>query len=138
MKAAGQDPIEGRIRLISSHSDASLAEEVQSLLRLIMVWWQVRTFHSEELRSSMRYTRSPSVLSAWPACQQYFGSASSAAKSRTRRDGGMNKVFLARFPGRVTLSKVMPYASYMPEQLPAIPWVDKDGSLTSKFFGTLF
>jgi murein L,D-transpeptidase YafK len=53
-------------------------------------------------------------------------------------DGGMNKVFLARFPGRVTLSKVMPYASYMPEQLPPIPWVDKDGSLTSKFFGTLF
>ncbi len=53
-------------------------------------------------------------------------------------DGGMNKVFLARFPGRVTLSKVMPYASYMPEQLPPIPWVDNDGSLTSKFFGTLF
>jgi hypothetical protein len=53
-------------------------------------------------------------------------------------DGGMNKVFLARFPGRVTLSKVMPYASYMPEQLPPIPWVDNHGSLTSKFFGTLF
>ena len=52
-------------------------------------------------------------------------------------DGGMNKVFLARFPGRVTLAKVMPYASHLP-QLPAIPWVDNDGSLTSKLFGTLF
>ncbi len=35
-------------------------------------------------------------------------------------DGGMNEVFLARFPGRVTLAKVMPYASYLP-QLPPIP-----------------
>jgi murein L,D-transpeptidase YafK len=52
-------------------------------------------------------------------------------------DGGMNKVFLARFPGRVTLAKVLPYASHLP-QLPPIPWVDNDGSLTSKLFGTLF
>src|SRR5213596_2564886 len=52
-------------------------------------------------------------------------------------DGGMNKVFLARFPGRVTLSKVLPYASHLPE-LPPIRWVDNDGSLTSKLFGTLF
>jgi murein L,D-transpeptidase YafK len=52
-------------------------------------------------------------------------------------DGGMNDVFLARFPGRVTLAKVMPYASYLP-QLPPIPWVDTEGSLTSKLFGTLF
>jgi murein L,D-transpeptidase YafK len=52
-------------------------------------------------------------------------------------DGGMNKVFVARFPGRVTLAKVQPYASYWP-QLPPIPWVDNDGSLTSKWFGTLF
>jgi murein L,D-transpeptidase YafK len=52
-------------------------------------------------------------------------------------DGGMNKVFLARFPGRVTLAKVLPYASYLP-QLPPVPWVDSDGSLTSKLFGTLF
>jgi murein L,D-transpeptidase YafK len=49
-------------------------------------------------------------------------------------DGGMNEVFLARFPGRVTLAKVLPYASYLP-QLPPIPWVDNDGSLTSKWFG---
>ncbi len=52
-------------------------------------------------------------------------------------DGGMNKVFIAQFPGRVMLAKVMPYASYLP-QLPPIPWVDNDGSLTSKFFGNLF
>jgi murein L,D-transpeptidase YafK len=52
-------------------------------------------------------------------------------------DGGMNEVFLARFPGRVTLAKVMPYASYWP-QLPPIPWVDSGGSLTSRWFGTLF
>jgi murein L,D-transpeptidase YafK len=52
-------------------------------------------------------------------------------------DGGMNEVFLARFPGSVTLAKVMPYASHLP-QLPPIRWVDNDGSLTSKMFGTLF
>jgi len=52
-------------------------------------------------------------------------------------DGGMNKAFLAQYPGRVTLAKVLPYASYLP-QLPPIPWVDNDGSLTSKWFGTSF
>jgi hypothetical protein len=51
--------------------------------------------------------------------------------------GGMNKVFLARFPYRVTLAKVMPYASYLP-QLPPVPWIDSDGSLTSKWFGVSF
>lgn len=50
-------------------------------------------------------------------------------------DGGMNKAFLTRFPGRVTLAKVMPYASYLP-QLPPIPWIDEDGSLTSRWFGS--
>jgi murein L,D-transpeptidase YafK len=49
-------------------------------------------------------------------------------------DGGMNKAFLARFPGRIMLSKVMPYASYLPH-LPPIPWIGNDGSLTSKWFG---
>jgi murein L,D-transpeptidase YafK len=49
-------------------------------------------------------------------------------------DGGMNEIFLARFPVRVTLAKVMPYASYLP-QLPPVPWVDNTGSLTSRFFG---
>ena len=52
-------------------------------------------------------------------------------------DGGMNQAFLAKFPGRIMLSKVLPYASYLP-QLPPIPWIDNDGSLTSKWFGTLF
>ena len=52
-------------------------------------------------------------------------------------DGGMNKAFLAQFPGRVTLSKVLPWAPpYLP-QLPPIPWIDNDGSLTSKWFGAL-
>jgi murein L,D-transpeptidase YafK len=51
-------------------------------------------------------------------------------------DGGMNKVFLAQFPGRVMLARVQPYASYWP-QLPAIPWIDNGGSLTSKWFGAL-
>ncbi len=52
-------------------------------------------------------------------------------------DGGMNKVFLARFPGRVTFSKVLPYALTCRNCSP-IPWVYNDGSLTSKLFGTLF
>src|SRR6476620_8279627 len=52
-------------------------------------------------------------------------------------DGGMNKAFLARFPGRVTLAKVMPYASYLP-QLPPLPWIDNEGSVTSKWFGLSF
>lgn len=52
-------------------------------------------------------------------------------------DGGMNKVFLARFPGRVMLATVLPYASSLP-RVPPIPWVDNDGSLTGKWFGTLF
>jgi murein L,D-transpeptidase YafK len=52
-------------------------------------------------------------------------------------DGGMNEVFLARFPVRVTLAQVLPYASYLP-QLPPIPWIDDEGSLTSKWFGNCF
>ena len=55
----------------------------------------------------------------------------------TGLDGGMHTVFHARFPGRVTLAKVQPYASYWP-QLPPIPWVDHAGSVTSRWFGTLF
>jgi murein L,D-transpeptidase YafK len=60
----------------------------------------------------------------------------SAAPIYSGLDGGMNKAFLARFPGGVTLAKVQPYASYWP-QLPPIPWVDSEGSLTSRWFGTL-
>src|SRR3954464_4087965 len=52
-------------------------------------------------------------------------------------DGGMNSVFLARFPYRVTLAKVMPYASYLP-RLPTVPWTDKEGSLASRWFGVSF
>jgi hypothetical protein len=51
-------------------------------------------------------------------------------------DGGMNKVFVKQFPNRVMLAKVMPYASSFPH-LPPVPWVDDEGSLTSKFFGYL-
>jgi murein L,D-transpeptidase YafK len=51
-------------------------------------------------------------------------------------DGGMNEVFLARYPGRVLLAQVQPYASYMPPQTEPIPWVDNAGSLTSKWFGS--
>jgi len=52
-------------------------------------------------------------------------------------DGGMNPAFLAQYPGRVMLAKVLPYASYLPH-LPPIPWTDNDGSLTSKWFGAPF
>ena len=52
-------------------------------------------------------------------------------------DGGMNEAFLSKYMVRVTLARVLPYASYLP-QLPPIPWIDNDGSLTSKWFGTLF
>jgi hypothetical protein len=33
------------------------------------------------------------------------------------------------------LSKVLPYASYLPH-LPPVAWIDNDGSLTSKWFGS--
>ncbi len=52
-------------------------------------------------------------------------------------DGGMHKTFVGQFPGRVTLAKVMPYASYLP-RLPPVPWTDNDGSLTSRWFGMSF
>jgi murein L,D-transpeptidase YafK len=52
-------------------------------------------------------------------------------------DGGMNKAFLAQYPGRIMLAKVLPYASYLPH-LPAIAWTDSDGSLTGKWFGASF
>ncbi len=60
-----------------------------------------------------------------------------AAQIYSGLDGGMNKVFLAQFPGRVTLARVLPYALY-PPQLPPIPWFDNDGSVTRKLFGTWF
>ena len=60
-----------------------------------------------------------------------------AAQIYSGLDGGMNKAFLAKFPGRLSFARVQPYASYLPKLSP-IPWVDNDGSLTSKWFGTLF
>jgi murein L,D-transpeptidase YafK len=51
-------------------------------------------------------------------------------------DGGMNKIFLTRFPGRVLLAQPQPYASYWP-QVPPIPWLDNDGSMPSKWFASL-
>jgi murein L,D-transpeptidase YafK len=54
-------------------------------------------------------------------------------------DGGMNEVFLARFPGRIIpLAIVLPPTGSQLPQLPPIPWTDNDGSLASKFFGALF
>jgi len=52
-------------------------------------------------------------------------------------DGGMNKVFLARFPDKiVSLALVLPPGSgYELPQLPAIPWTDNNGSLANKVFG---
>jgi murein L,D-transpeptidase YafK len=54
-------------------------------------------------------------------------------------DGGMNKVFLARFAGRIIpLAMVLPPTGSRLPQLPPVPWADNYGSLTSKFFGGLF
>jgi murein L,D-transpeptidase YafK len=52
-------------------------------------------------------------------------------------DGGMNTVFVVQFPGRVTIARVLPFILY-PPQLPPIPWLDNDGSVTRKLFGTWF
>ena len=54
-------------------------------------------------------------------------------------DGGMNEIFLARFPGKiVSLAIVLPpgVGAELP-QLPAIPWTDNDGSLAKKVFNAL-
>jgi murein L,D-transpeptidase YafK len=54
-------------------------------------------------------------------------------------DGGMNKVFVGRFPGRyVSFAKVLPPTGPQLPQLPPVPWADNNGSLTSRFFGGLF
>ena len=53
-------------------------------------------------------------------------------------DGGMNRVFVARFPGKIIpLAMVLPPTGSGLPQLPPIPWADNDGSLASKFFGAL-
>jgi murein L,D-transpeptidase YafK len=56
----------------------------------------------------------------------------------TGLDGGMNKGFLAEYPGRVMLAKAMPYALYPPTRLPPLAYIDSDGSVTHKLFGTWF
>jgi murein L,D-transpeptidase YafK len=62
----------------------------------------------------------------------------SVAPIYTGLDGGMNKAFRARFPGNVvSFARAFPPASQLP-QLPPVPWVDSDGSLASKLFGTSF
>jgi murein L,D-transpeptidase YafK len=54
-------------------------------------------------------------------------------------DGGMNKVFLAHFPGRIIpLAIVLPSGDVDLPQMPPVPWADNNGSLASKFFGALF
>jgi murein L,D-transpeptidase YafK len=53
-------------------------------------------------------------------------------------DGGMNKVFIPRFPGRIIpLAMVLTNGSQLP-QFPPIPWTGNDGSLANRFFGGLF
>src|SRR5215475_3514512 len=52
-------------------------------------------------------------------------------------DGGMNVVSRGCFALRSTLVELLAYASYLP-QLPPIPWIDDDDSVTSKWFGNCF
>jgi murein L,D-transpeptidase YafK len=53
-------------------------------------------------------------------------------------DGGMNKVFLARFPDRIIpLAIVLTNGPQLPQMSP-IPWTDNNGSLADKVFGGLF
>ena len=52
-------------------------------------------------------------------------------------DGGINKVFFARYPGRIIpLAMVMPEGARLPQMTP-IPWTDNDGSLPGRLFGAL-
>src|ERR1700745_2525899 len=55
-------------------------------------------------------------------------------------DGGMNKVFLARLPGRIIpLAIVLPPTGALDlPQMPSVPWADNDGSLANKVIGALF
>jgi hypothetical protein len=49
-------------------------------------------------------------------------------------DGGMNKVFLARFPDRIIpLAIVLTNGPQLPQMSP-IPWTDNNGSLADKVF----
>ncbi len=59
-----------------------------------------------------------------------------AAPIYSALDGGMNTVFLERFPGRVMLSRMTPLSD-MPN-LPPIPWADANVLFTSKLMRTSF
>ena len=53
-------------------------------------------------------------------------------------DGGMNKVFLTRFPDRIIpLARVLPPTGVQLPEMPAIAWTDNDGSLANKVFGAM-
>lgn len=53
-------------------------------------------------------------------------------------DGGMNKVFLARFPDRIIpLARVLPPTGVQLPEMAAIPWTDNDGSWANKLIGAL-
>jgi murein L,D-transpeptidase YafK len=53
-------------------------------------------------------------------------------------DGGMNKIFLARLPGRIIpLAIVLLSGSLDLPQMPPVAWADDNGSVTSQFFGAL-
>jgi len=54
-------------------------------------------------------------------------------------DGGMNKVFLAKLPGRIIpLAIVLQAGDLRLPEMPSVPWADNVGSVTSQFFGGLF
>ena len=62
----------------------------------------------------------------------------SVAPIHSGLDGGMNEVFFTQFPWIIVpLAKVLPDGLELP-QLPAIPYADNDGSLTGRFFGSVF
>jgi murein L,D-transpeptidase YafK len=70
---------------------------------------------------------------------QFVAENVSVAPIYSGLDGGMNKVFLARFPGRIIpLAIVLPNGGLDLPQMPPVPWADNDGSLPSRFFGALF
>jgi murein L,D-transpeptidase YafK len=53
-------------------------------------------------------------------------------------DGGMNKVFLARYPDRIIpLARVLPPTGIQLPDMPPTPWTDSAGSLANKVFGAL-